>query len=375
LAQDGPEWIVTEISGDVHEQGITSTSSLARGSVLETGRTIETGPDSRLVLMHGKDLVTVSPNSEFRIPPSADPGERINFIQTLGTILYRVEHRPARGFEVDTPALAAVVKGTVFTVTAGKSADSVHVAGGAVQVTSLTSHQVALLRPGEVAVVSLAGRDLTILGKPTSGKTLQRHSENTDPDDDALGTSASAAAPARADVSAPATTTASAAAPTSDKASSEREAGPRLTRTMGEEHLNIAAVTKGLLGDEKGVVRGLYFAALSSDGQDGQVPLIGANVLGGNANASSGSAKASGCNANALGGGAGAAGGSPATIGAAPTVGAVPSVVGAVPTVLGAVPTVLGAVPTVVGAVPTVVGGITNPVLTGLNGLLQGGHK
>jgi hypothetical protein len=397
LAQDGPEWIVTEISGDVHAQSASGMSpSLARGSVLEAGRTIETGPGARLVLMHGKDLVTVSPNSEFRIPPSADPGERINFIQTLGTILYRVEHRPARGFEVDTPALAAVVKGTVFTVTAGKTADSVHVAGGAVQVTSLTSHQVALVHPGEVAVVSLAGRDLTILGKPTPSKTLQRHSENNDPDDEALGTSASAAAPARVDAGAPVTTaaataparaddgaqvtSASASAPTSDKPSGAPQAGPHLTRTMGEEHLDIAALTKGLLGDEKERGRGLYFAAVSSDGQEGQLPLIGANALASNPNASGASANTSGGTANALGGSAGAVGGSLASIGVAPSVGgAVPNVVGGVTNVVGGVTNVVGGVTNVAGntvnTVTNTVTGITTPVLTGLNTLLQGRRK
>jgi len=369
LAQDGPNWIVTEISGQVHEQSASGTSpSLARGDALKEGHVIETGSDARLVLMHGKDLVTVSPNSEFRIPPSADPGERINFIQTLGTILYRVEHRPTRGFEVDTPALAAVVKGTVFTVTAGKSADSVHVAGGAVQVTSLTSHEVALVHPGEVAIVSSAGRDLTILGNPDSGKTLQRHSENTDPDDDALGTSASAAAPAPDDGGAP-VKSASADTPAPAKTSAAPQAGPQLTRTMGEERLDIAAVTKDLLGDDKERGRGLYFGADSSDGPDAQAPLVGASALG--------------SNANALGGNAGATGGSAGTISATPAVaGAVPTVAGGVTNVVGSVTNVVGGVTNVVGGVTNVVGGtvntvngITNPVLTGLNNLLQGRQK
>lgn len=308
-AQADSKWIVTEISGQVHDQGVSGTSpSLARGSVLEEGRTVETGADARLVLMHGKDLVTVSPNSEFRIPPSTDPGERVNFIQTLGTMLYRVEHLPERGFEVDTPALAAVVKGTVFTVTAGKDADSVHVAGGAVQVTSLVGHEIALVHPGEVAVVSSAGRDLTILGTPASGKTLQRRSEYKDPDDEALGASTSAAAPA------------------GDGARGAPQAGPRLTRVMGEEHLNIPAVTKGLLGDGKAGGHALYFAtAGSSDNQDTPAATANPNAAGGNANAAGGNANAIGGNANAMsgnpnamGGNANAMGGNPNAMGANP---------------------------------------------------------
>ena len=281
LAQDGPNWVVSEISGQVRAHGRAGAPEpLARGNVLAEGRTIETGPNARLVLIHGKDLVTVSPNSVFRIPPSNNSAAHVGFIQKLGTILYRVEHRPTRGFEVDAPALVAVVKGTVFTVTASKSADSVHVAGGAVQVTSLHSHKIVLVHPGEVAVVSSAGRDLTILGDPASGNKVQRRSEYDDPDDDALGTSTSAAAPGV----------------------TERERAknaPELRRTMGEEHLDIPAVTKGLIGDGSAHGAAGYFANRSADGRNIQAATGNPNAMGGNPSAMGGNVNAVSAIANA----------------------------------------------------------------------------
>ena len=54
-------------------------------------------------------------------------------VQQAGSILLDVEKRNVKHFEVETPYLAAVVKGTKFTVTSGDEGASVKVTRGSVQ--------------------------------------------------------------------------------------------------------------------------------------------------------------------------------------------------------------------------------------------------
>jgi hypothetical protein len=293
-ARDAAKWVVTEITGQAKERGEDGAwHSLARGSVVGEGRAVETGPEARLVLIHGKDLITVSPNSAFHIPPASDPAASVSFVQTLGTLLYRIEHLPERRFEVDAPDLVAVVKGTVFTVTAGEAANSVHVAGGAVQVTASLSHDVVLVHPGQIAVVSSAGRDLTILGGAGPGKELQRRSQYSDPADEALGTSTAAASPA------------------GESRHGSEVRGAALTTTVGEEHLDIAKATKGLLGNNGAKNAGGYFSASLNHDQDTSAAGSNPNASGGNPNVGGGNPNAMGGNANAMGGNPNAMGGNP----------------------------------------------------------------
>src|SRR5579863_3667862 len=153
------DWIVTELSGEASQQGADgSWHPVSDGTVLVTGMPIKTGPHGRLIISHQNDRLTVSPGSEFEIPKNANPASDPSILQRLGTLLFKVEHTPDRRFEVKTPYLAAVVKGTVFTVSVGGARDAVHVAQGAVEVAASVSRERVLVRPGQTAVVSSSGR-------------------------------------------------------------------------------------------------------------------------------------------------------------------------------------------------------------------------
>src|SRR5579864_9368900 len=156
-AQQFDSWIVSEISGEALERGADGTwHALATGAILTPGAPVRTGARGRMVVTHRQDRLTVSPESEFEIPSSGDPATGPSLLQRLGTLLFSIEHTPQRRFEVKTPYLAAVVKGTVFTVSAGSASERVHVAQGAVEVAAAVSHDVVLVRPGETAVVASA---------------------------------------------------------------------------------------------------------------------------------------------------------------------------------------------------------------------------
>ena len=67
------------------------------------------------------------------VAPDSGPGIT-RVMQDLGSILFQVNKKPSQHFRVETPLLAAIVKGTTFTVNVELNANSVHVAEGLVEV-------------------------------------------------------------------------------------------------------------------------------------------------------------------------------------------------------------------------------------------------
>ena len=59
----------------------------------------------------------ISPNSVVGLPTENKDGLSTTIVQQAGSILLEVEKRNVKHFEVETPYLAAVVKGTQFRVT------------------------------------------------------------------------------------------------------------------------------------------------------------------------------------------------------------------------------------------------------------------
>ncbi len=159
LAQSG--WRVSESSGDVRVIANGQARPVSRGMLLASGSTIASGARARAVLVSGRDYVILSPASRVRLPAiahviPASVGSAGNMTQILteaGTALFRIERRPNPHFQVRTPYLAAVVKGTVFSVTVNRSGASVQVTEGAVEVSTVDGGAAELIRPGMVATV------------------------------------------------------------------------------------------------------------------------------------------------------------------------------------------------------------------------------
>jgi len=207
-------WTVVQGSGTATHWSATGRAApLNRGDIVTAGDSVETGPDGRWVLQRRghADSVTVSPGSRFMIPAPAAQGMLADIIQSMGTLFFNVEHTPGRRFEVDGPYLAAVVKGTSFTIAVAPSESTVDVQQGAVEVQSTGSHQVVLLGPGQFAKVSGFGRH-----EITGGA---RHSSVVP-------------TPGGARVFA---------------AGSTQQTGQQLLQTIGETHLDVGALTNNLV--------------------------------------------------------------------------------------------------------------------------------
>ncbi|WP_421932768.1 FecR domain-containing protein [Phenylobacterium sp.] len=127
------EWRLTEVTGTVRIAVPGAEAAPARlNQLLPTGSSVTTTLGARASLDNGAQHIVVGPNSRMTVAPDAGGFTRI--AQDLGAIMFKVDKQKAPHFRVDTPLLAAIVKGTTFTVVVGPQADAVNVAEGLVEV-------------------------------------------------------------------------------------------------------------------------------------------------------------------------------------------------------------------------------------------------
>src|SRR3954471_5974575 len=165
FAADDGAWTVSKSSGDVW---LTNTgaqpASLKQEEFLKPGDTIRTGKNGRVLRKRGEETMMISPNSVVGVPAEKKEGLSTTIIQQAGSILLEVEKRNVKHFEVETPYLAAVVKGTQFRVTINAASTSVDVIRGQVEVADFRSGQIAQVRPGQHATSFASGNGGLSLG-------------------------------------------------------------------------------------------------------------------------------------------------------------------------------------------------------------------
>ena len=169
FAADGGLWSVSKASGDVWiaTEG-TQQASLSTEEVLKPGDTIRTGRNGRVLLVRGEETMLVSPNSVVGLPTEAKDGLSTTIVQQAGSILLEVEKRNVKHFEVETPYLAAVVKGTHFSVTVNAGSTKVGVLRGQVEVSDFKTGQIAQVMPGQAATAFERGKPgLSLSGSGT----------------------------------------------------------------------------------------------------------------------------------------------------------------------------------------------------------------
>lgn len=147
-------WTVTQRSGDVliQKKGLQPASAQVR-STLSPGDTIATGVNGRAMLTRGDDYVVVAPRSRLVLPQEQQPKGFTRLIQQVGTMLYKVKHTGVPHFAVDTPMLAAVVKGTSFTIVVDKDRTALQVTDGVVEVSSSAGDASRLVERGVTVYV------------------------------------------------------------------------------------------------------------------------------------------------------------------------------------------------------------------------------
>jgi hypothetical protein len=279
LAAENDTWSVSKSSGDVW---ITTTSadavSLKQEDVLKPGDTIRTGRSGRVLLVRGEETILIAPNSVIGLPTEKKDGLSTTILQQAGSILLDVEKRNVKHFEVETPYLAAVVKGTQFAVTVNAANTSVEVRRGQVEVSDFKSGQIAQVMPGQVATAFAHGRSgLSLSGTgqfhpiehgqprassieripvPKSGLSAPRDGANGRPihaigHGGTIGNLASASGPGR---------------PTGANPAVKRN-GVRISSALGEVKLNVRKATNGLAHGSETSVSGKQARTVWGDSQ------------------------------------------------------------------------------------------------------------
>jgi FecR protein len=159
LAAEGGAWSVSKSTGEVW---ITTTGaepvSLEQKEIIEPGDTIRTGRNGRVLLVRGEETILVAPNTVIGLSAETKEGLSTTILQRAGSVLLDVEKRNVKHFEVETPYLAAVVKGTQFAVTVNAGSTSVEVRRGQVEVSDFKSGQIAQVVPGQTATAFANGK-------------------------------------------------------------------------------------------------------------------------------------------------------------------------------------------------------------------------
>jgi hypothetical protein len=166
--------------------------------ILQPGNSIRTGQNGRVLLTRGNETILISANSAISFPKNGKQnGMSTTVLQQAGSILLEVEKRAINHFEVETPHLSAVVKGTRFHVTMSGNETRVGVFRGQVEVTDFMSGQHALVNAGQNATVSMQGSaGLSLSGTGTLSPVQQgspRGSSPADSDDNNMSAPAPSA--------------------------------------------------------------------------------------------------------------------------------------------------------------------------------------
>lgn len=159
FAADDGVWSVSKSSGEVWlATSGAQPVSLNQDGTLKPGDTIRTGRNGRVLLVRGEETILISPNSVVGLPAEKKEGLSTTIIQQAGSILLEVEKRNVKHFEVETPYLAAVVKGTQFSVTVRAGSTKVGVVRGQVEVSDFKTGQIAQVMPGQSATAFEHGK-------------------------------------------------------------------------------------------------------------------------------------------------------------------------------------------------------------------------
>jgi len=161
---DETSWQISKASGEVFIV-TDSGEEVPLGSISSIGvdQGIRTGNNGRALLTRGEDTIFLSPGTTIKTPAKTPDG-LTSVLQTAGEIILQVGKKSSPHFEVQTPYLVALVKGTLFRVSLAPDHSDVTVQEGKVQVADPKTGQFALVLPGQQASVSASTPGLGLRG-------------------------------------------------------------------------------------------------------------------------------------------------------------------------------------------------------------------
>jgi hypothetical protein len=149
-----PGWSVSESSGQVTIASTGLVKAALRGGGVAVGDIVSTGRNGRAVLVRGEEYLVVAPNSRIRVADPVKSGGMTQIIEQFGNVIFKIKRMTMPHFAVETPFLAAVVKGTTFSVTVTDKGASVQVIEGRVEVATRDGGASYMVLPGDIGSVS-----------------------------------------------------------------------------------------------------------------------------------------------------------------------------------------------------------------------------
>jgi hypothetical protein len=146
------EWVASKLRGGVFVFDGAEWQQIFRGHTVDSSRAIQTSPSARVVFTRGPESIDVRGDTRIRIRDRVGQLDTV-VEQDFGEITVDVDKKNVQHFAVKAPLLTAVVKGTKFTVKAGKNGDAaeVKVARGRVEVRDNERNVKVDVKPGQRA--------------------------------------------------------------------------------------------------------------------------------------------------------------------------------------------------------------------------------
>jgi hypothetical protein len=159
------DWKIARLTGEawILAEGADPVPATT-GLVVPKGSTVSTRQNGRVMLVHGQDTVLVGPNSLVGVPYRPDRGVSTTLVQQVGEVELSVQKQGRPHFSVQTPFLAAVVKGTGFSVLVSEQDATVRVDHGLVAVQDLRSGERADVGAGQSATATRGGLSVSGTG-------------------------------------------------------------------------------------------------------------------------------------------------------------------------------------------------------------------
>ena len=185
-----PRWAAIRVSGDV--QARVGDGQPGRQiepmMILPVGSIVTTGSGGTATLVLGHDTIEVGADTTITLPAPAEGSADTEILQTTGSAVYTVNPGVQRTFEVRTPLLVTLVRGTSFAVSVGAGQAAVNVTEGRVTVSEVNGGRSVDVDAGFTATVDdddESGISVSESPAGPTGSASQADDPDLDTDDDA----------------------------------------------------------------------------------------------------------------------------------------------------------------------------------------------
>lgn len=168
---------INDIWKIIHAEGLSQYKSIKGAATDDKWKTIQlgenligpiylrTGQDSRIILKHRNDKITIASNSLLKLEAETynDEGILTQIIQNIGYALFDIEKNSGRTNIVKTPYLVSVVKGTTFTVQASKNRATVNLIEGRLQINATNTNASTIIHTGQIAQRAKGDKGISVI--------------------------------------------------------------------------------------------------------------------------------------------------------------------------------------------------------------------